>query len=476
MVQRRLGAGNFATVYLAHDERLAVPVAVKLLSDRWSWEPEVRGRFVQEARLLRSLNDPHVVQIRDIAETDDGRPYLVMDFATEGTLEQRSAEMAQRQVRPTVEDLRVAARSLAAALSVLHERRIAHRDIKPSNLLITRAGPGGLVAPVPGEAASSAIVRPGERLMLGDLGLAKDLSFDSGITVGVGTAGYMAPEQTLPGAKIDMRTDIYAASALMAQLASGEAPDPVRRVSNGKLEAGRPLSPSIPAALRVALLRGLDTNPDGRPQTIEHWLAQVEAGLGPPAAAVPPAGPGAQRTDGRSGGTRRWAIIGAAAVVAIGGVGLAIATSGDDARVGATASSTSASAVSSTSELTSTTAATTTSPSTTAPSGGPATSVAGSARTTVGPTTPVAGQPFTVTLTGPTELALGVQAVWAVDAPGAVSGTWSLTGPVQPNPATWSPGNYFAGTWNVPGTFDLTLTAVDANGTTATQTLVFTVK
>ncbi|MEQ1704281.1 MAG: protein kinase, partial [Ilumatobacteraceae bacterium] len=87
MVQRRLGAGNFATVYLAHDERLAVPVAVKLLSDRWSWEPEVRGRFVQEARLLRSLNDPHVVQIRDIAETDDGRPYLVMDFATEGTLE-----------------------------------------------------------------------------------------------------------------------------------------------------------------------------------------------------------------------------------------------------------------------------------------------------------------------------------------------------------------------------------------------------
>ena len=218
MVQRRLGAGNFATVYLAHDERLAVPVAVKLLSDRWSWEPEVRGRFVQEARLLRSLNDPHVVQIRDIAETEDGRPFIVM---------------AQRKVRPTVEDLRGAARSLAAALSVLHERRIAHRDIKPSNLLITRAGPGGLVAPVPGEAASSAIVRPGERLMLGDLGLAKDLSFDSGITVGVGTAGYMAPEQTLPGAKIDMRTDIYAASALLAQLARPCTPCLQRQAGGG---------------------------------------------------------------------------------------------------------------------------------------------------------------------------------------------------------------------------------------------------
>ena len=97
LVQRRLGAGNFATVYQAFDERLDVPVAVKLLSDRWSWEPEVRGRFVQEARILRSLNDRHVVQIRDIAETDDGRPFIVMDYATEGT--RLRGEASARQAR-----------------------------------------------------------------------------------------------------------------------------------------------------------------------------------------------------------------------------------------------------------------------------------------------------------------------------------------------------------------------------------------
>ena len=131
VVRRRLGAGNFATVYEAYDERLDVPVAVKLLSDRWSWEPEVRGRFVQEARLLRSLNDPRVVQIRDIAETEDGRPYLVMDFATRGTLEQRLIELAQRGVRPDARQLRAVAGAMAGALAVLHERRIAHRDIKP---------------------------------------------------------------------------------------------------------------------------------------------------------------------------------------------------------------------------------------------------------------------------------------------------------------------------------------------------------
>ncbi len=440
VVQRRLGAGNFATVYLAHDERLAVPVAVKLLSDRWSWEPEVRGRFVQEARLLRSLNDPHVVQIRDIAETDDGRPYLVMDFATEGTLEQRMLEMTQRAVRPTAEDLRLAARALAAALGVLHERRIAHRDIKPSNLLITRAAPGGAEATQPGDPAVTAVIRPGERLMLGDLGLAKDLSFDSGITVGVGTAGYMAPEQALAGAKIDMRTDVYAASALVAQLASGEAPDPARRVSDGRLETGRPLSASIPPALSAALLRGLDTDPAKRQPTIDQWLAEVEAGLGTPASPAP--------AGERAGGRRRWVVAAAAAAIAAGGIAAAVSVGGDEGSTTPTLESTGVSNRESTID---------------APS------------TTVGVSTRDAPAGLTVTLSGPTEIKLGVQAIWTVDAPGAVNGTWALTGPVQPDPDTWLPGNYFGGIWNVQGTFDLTLTVVDSDGNVASDTVTFTV-
>ena len=287
VVQRRLGAGNFATVYLAHDERLDVPVALKLLSDRWSWDAEVRGRFVQEARLLRSINDPRVVQIRDIAETDDGRPYLVMDFATEGTLEQRMFELVQRQARPDASQLRVAARALADALAVLHDRRIVHRDIKPSNLLITRE-PGAPGAPAVG--APGDVLRPGERLMLADLGLAKDLAMNSGVTVGAGTAGYMSPEQMVPGGRIDERTDIYATSALLAQIATGEAPDPARRVSGGALEHGRPLGP-LPPALSPVLLRGLDVNPDRRPQTIQQWAAEVDSALAPALVPPPPARP-----------------------------------------------------------------------------------------------------------------------------------------------------------------------------------------
>jgi len=416
VVQRRLGAGNFATVYLAHDERLAVPVAVKLLSDRWSWEPEVRGRFVQEARLLRSLNDARVVQIRDIAETEDGRPYLVMDFATEGTLEQRMVELAQQQVQLGPDQLRVAAHAIANALGVLHERRIAHRDVKPSNMLITRAG-GVTTTGQRAASTDGSILRPGERLMLGDLGLAKDLAFDSGVTVGVGTAGYMAPEQTLAGAKIDTRTDIFAASALLAQIASGEAPDPVRRVSSGTVEHGRPLPATIPASLRKSLLRGLDSNPDRRQQTIEQWLAEVDSALITLVAAPPVA----------QSRRRRPAAIAAVALVGLTGVGLAVRAGTD---------------------------------SPTAPSTSTDTNSSG----------------FSVDLTGPTRVKAGKSAIWTVDAPEAVSGIWELNGPVQPVSDKWTPGSWFEGTWNMPGTITLTLTVLDSEGNEASDSVTFVVE
>lgn len=426
VVQRRLGAGNFATVYLAHDDRLAVPVAVKLLSDRWSWEPEVRGRFVQEARLLRSLNDARVVQIRDIAETEDGRPYLVMDFATEGTLEQRMVELAQQEVRLGPDQLRVAAHAIANALGVLHERRIAHRDVKPSNMLITRAG-GTTTTGQRAASTDGSILRPGERLMLGDLGLAKDLAFDSGVTVGVGTAGYMAPEQTLPGAKIDTRTDIFAASALLAQIASGEAPDPVRRVSSGTIEHGRPLPASIPASLRQALLRGLDTNPDRRQQTIEQWLAEVDQSLVALVAEQPPTPPTR---------SRRVAVIGAVALVALAAIGLIVRAGTDSPSTGTTSSTV----------VTSSTVDT-------LPAG------------------------FAVELSGPTTVKLGTPAIWNVDAPPeAVSGIWELNGPVQPIPNTWTPGSWFEGTWNIQGEITLKLTVVDADGNEASDSITFVVE
>jgi len=243
-----------------------------------------------------------------------------------------------------------------------------------------------------------------------------------------------------------MRTDIFAASALLAQIASGEAPDPMRRVSNGVIEAGRPLPANVPPLLGRALLRGLDVDPDQRPQTIEQWLAEVDGalvaletnrGFAPPtmpapvtAAAAPPVAPVGPATGQQQ--RRRWAVIGAAALIVLGGAGIAaaIATGGERPASSSSTSSPSSDAV-----------------------------------------------PFSVRLIGPTTIKAGVQARWDVDAPGAVRGTWSLTGPVAAVPSDWSPGNYFQGTWNAPNpSITLTLVVEDANGNKKSKSITFAVE
>ena len=88
-VRRRIGSGAFATVWLAFDDQLESPVAVKVLADNWSGDDHVRRRFLDEGRLLRKVESPHVVTVYDAGELDDGRPYLVMTYADQGTLADR---------------------------------------------------------------------------------------------------------------------------------------------------------------------------------------------------------------------------------------------------------------------------------------------------------------------------------------------------------------------------------------------------
>ena len=460
-VQRRLGAGNFATVYLAFDERLDVPVAVKLLADHWSWDPEVRGRFVDEARMLRSINDPRVVQIRDIAETDDGRPYLVMDYATEGTLEERLIELAHRGDRPSPTELREFVAEAGAALAVLHGRRIAHRDLKPSNLLITR-DPSVIAA----HRRPDGLLRPGERLLLGDLGLAKDLRAGSGVTVGVGTAGYMAPEQSGPGTRIDTRTDLYALSALVSQVATGEVPDPLRRYSDGTVESGRPLPAAIGGSFRGALEHGLDQDPEKRPQTVEAWVAEVDAGLAelassPPTATAPPTLEPAGTPSDAGRAFRRRAVFLAIAAVTVLAVAFAVVASGggDEDDAAATSAAPATSVDTTTSSTSSTSTSTTTSTTTT---------------TTVAVTT-VALVPF-VQITGPVEIpANTAQRWWEVSSSGVAYGTWELRGAegvIPLNLTQWLPGDGFQASLT-PGTYTLELTAFDAAGNEYTAELTF---
>ena len=106
-LERRLGAGSFATVWLGHDDDPDVPVAVKVLAENWSDNVDVRNRFLGEARILRRIRDPRIVAVYDIGATPDGRPYFVMDFVNGGSLE----DLRKAGIAPTGRPLAVFTRT-----------------------------------------------------------------------------------------------------------------------------------------------------------------------------------------------------------------------------------------------------------------------------------------------------------------------------------------------------------------------------
>lgn len=115
-IERRLGAGSFATVWLGHDDDLDVPVAVKVLAENWSGNDDVRLRFLAEARIMRRIRDPRLVQVYDIGTLDDGRPYFVMDFIDGG------AERAPQGADPTDPGAPVVRRSLPGHRGTARQR------------------------------------------------------------------------------------------------------------------------------------------------------------------------------------------------------------------------------------------------------------------------------------------------------------------------------------------------------------------
>jgi eukaryotic-like serine/threonine-protein kinase len=218
-VDRRLGSGAFATVWLGFDEELHAPVAVKVLADNWAHHLDVRERFLEEARILRRADSDRVVRVHDIGELDDGRPYFVMTYADRGTLADRLASGPL----PVPQALRYGA-DIALGVAVLHEVGVIHRDLTPANVLLRSSRAGAA-----------------EQVLVADLGLAKAAAQASGFTLSVGTPGYMAPEQARPEDGLDQRADVYAIGALVTAMLTG-APPPADGTVAARLPPGiRPL-------------------------------------------------------------------------------------------------------------------------------------------------------------------------------------------------------------------------------------------
>ncbi|WP_405563780.1 protein kinase domain-containing protein [Streptomyces sp. NBC_01180] len=247
-VLRRLGTGAFAVVWLAHDERLHAEVAVKVMADNWSYRLDIRERFVAEARLLRRANSGGVVQVFDIGDLPDGRPYFVMEYADHGTLD----DLLTAGELDVDEALRLTAEAARGA-AALHDADIVHRDIKPSNILL-KGRPGGH-----------------ERVLIADLGLAKNLAQASGLTVIAGSSGYMAPEQAQPYDGIDPRADVYSLGAVLHHLLTGTVPGPP-----GKVLPADELRPGLPAPVVAAVQRAMDPDRERRWESARAFTAELE--------------------------------------------------------------------------------------------------------------------------------------------------------------------------------------------------------
>ncbi|MCX5069867.1 serine/threonine protein kinase [Micromonospora lupini] len=303
-IERLLGVGSFATVWLGYDAVLDARVAIKVLAENWSHDLRVRERFLDEARLLRRLEHERLIRVHTVGELPDGRPYAVLAWADGGSLRDRLAAGDL----PAPSALRLLG-EICAGVAVLHRHGVVHRDLTPGNVLFRSAGPDDPDA---------------EQVLIADLGLAKALATASGLTARAGTPGYMAPEQDDPGAVVDTRADVYGLGRLGIRLLAADPPDahPPRPGPPPDLR----LRANVPPAVAAVLARATAYDPADRYPDAAALRAALTRAIDPMVRPVAPTrAPGARSPSPRPGARRpyRLRLAGAAvvAVVAVGGVG-----------------------------------------------------------------------------------------------------------------------------------------------------------
>jgi serine/threonine-protein kinase len=253
------GAGGMSSVYRAHDLRLNRRVAVKILDDRYSDDPDLVGRFSREARAVARLNHPHIVTILDRGEAA-GRQFIVFEHVDEDLkrLVCRTGPLPPgRAVQLAIE--------IASALAFAHANGIVHRDVKPQNVLI-RSGSA----------------------KVSDFGIARadDPAIGDGETTTgmlLGTGDYISPEQAR-GERATERSDVYSLGALLYELLTGHVPFPAESALAAAMRhASEPPPdllaerPELPARLAAAVGRAMAKDPQERFESMDELLAELVA-------------------------------------------------------------------------------------------------------------------------------------------------------------------------------------------------------
>jgi eukaryotic-like serine/threonine-protein kinase len=261
-VSRVLGKGGMGTVYLARDARLDRLVAIKVLNPDELTTEERRLRFLREARNAASIRYPNVATIYEVAETDDGVPFIVMEYCEGETLSQR----IRRRALDSGEFLSIA-RQIAAGVAAAHDAGIVHRDLKSANIIIEPTG----------------------QVKILDFGLAKSFlrdnakSFDSSTSRKLfGTLHFISPEQAR-GLPADARSDLFAVGVIFYQMATGQLPfnaeaplAVVEKIRDAEPEPFVPSDPSFPPTAGKIIGKLLQKDPGHRYQSARDLLGDIE--------------------------------------------------------------------------------------------------------------------------------------------------------------------------------------------------------
>ncbi len=269
-IERELGAGGMATVYLADDLKHGRKVAVKVL------RPELAAalgpdRFPREIRILARLQHPHILPLLDSGEAG-GFLFYTMPFIDGESLRQR---IDHEGALPLQEAVRIT-REVADALASAHAAGILHRDIKPGNVMLS-----------------------GRHALVMDFGIAKAVSDAGGQTlttvgVAIGTPVYMSPEQATGSDEVDARSDVYALGIMAYEMLTGRPPfqgkNAQATLSAQILEKPKDITevrPAVPQAVADLVMRCLEKAPDDRWQTTEELVPMLES-LGTPSGGITP--------------------------------------------------------------------------------------------------------------------------------------------------------------------------------------------
>jgi eukaryotic-like serine/threonine-protein kinase len=259
-LEAKLGSGGMSTVYLARDETLDRPVAVKVMHREMSEQEDQLQRFRQEARAVAKLTHPNVVSVIDAGE-DGGHPYIVFEYVKGETLKQRIARVGALDTQEAI----AYAIEVARGLSVAHARSMVHRDIKPQNVLIDEEG----------------------RAKLTDFGISRQLEQDGMTATGrvLGTTDYVAPEQAM-GKAVDPRSDIYSLGVVLYEMLIGQVPfhadsqvGVAMKHVNEELPDVQRRRPEASAAVALVVERATAKNPAERYQTIGEMIDDLETAL-----------------------------------------------------------------------------------------------------------------------------------------------------------------------------------------------------